>query len=465
MASTQEIATPNRPSVGLVNGPAALEARWSPEGSADGSHQHPTTWIESRMISWIGVVQRGLRWLGGIFAVGFLVAWLATVPLVQVVTLGFFVEVTRRVARGGRLRDGWPGAEKGWWVCKLLLGLALTWLPLMIVSRLRYDAWLIEPDSVLHGRLRIAEWTILGLTLVHWVGVGLAGGRLRHFLWPVLLPWYGLTGLLKRFLSIGWIRSIIGQTLGTWFPRSVAAYYHSPPLSDWFVPALLYRHLRQGTLLSAASDRFWAGVGALRPVYYFQLGLGALIGLMVWFAGPTLWLLIATRTDNEVAEGLFYLLGVVHLFLVLQYFPLVHCQYCLTGRWSSYLRWRQAASRYWYSPFRVTLAMAVSLLLTAPLWLTRIAMIPYDLWWMLAGLYVLCLWPIWLAWGWAWHHASHRPATPSKWWSCSWMPIFWALVLGQTVLSLVSIYLAWQGVFNLLLHPTFHIPTPFGIGA
>ncbi|MBL8855418.1 MAG: hypothetical protein JNK57_15735 [Planctomycetaceae bacterium] len=421
--------------------------------------------FENFLLRVVGGVQSGFRWVGGMFGVGFLLAWLATVPIVQFLTLGYFVEVTRRVAKSGRLRDGLLGATEGWLVCKWMFGLAVTWLPLLAVSRMRYDAWLVDPLSTTYASWRFWEFVVFGLTVVHWIGVGLTGGQLRHFFWPLLVPWYMMTGLVKRGLSISWVQLLVEKTIGSILPKTVAAYYRSVPLSNWFVPAVLWRHLWQGTLLSESSDRFWNWVARLRPGYYFSWGFGAFAGMLMWFVGPTLWLLIATRATNPAAEGIFFLLGLGHLFLSLQYYPLVHCRYCETGRWRSYWQWRQAACRYWYSPLRLCLAAALALVLTFPLWLTRIAMIPYELWWLLSVAYVVLLGPVWLTWGWAWHHAANKPRSTTWLWGLSWMPIFWALIFGQVIMTVVSIYTSWQGVFNILLHPTFNVPSPFSLNA
>lgn len=404
------------------------------------------------------------RWLGGVLGIGFILAWLATVPIIQFVTLGFFVEVAARIIRTGKLRHGFVGVSQGWSLFKVMLGVGITWLPLLAVSRMRYDAWLIDPAGAAANGWRTAEYIVLGLTILHWIGVGLTGGRLRHFIWPLLVPWYLATGLLKRVLRWSWCRWALERTVGSWFPRTLAAYYQSRRWSDWFVPAVLWRHVKQGTLLTAASDRFWTWVGSVRPWYYGGRGIAAFGGLFIWFVGPTLWLLIATRSANTAGEVIFFLLGLLHLFLSLQYFPLVHCLYCETGRWRSYWQWRVAARRFGCSPFRFCLAATLTAILTFPLWLTRIAMIPYDLWWLLALIYVLLLWPTWMVWGWAWHQAAKRAAQDRKtswFWRWSWTPVFWALIIVQLFVTTLSIYTSWDGVFNILLHPTFNLPTPF----
>lgn len=453
------LTAPLAPVAAAASVAAAADRIADPVPSRGGSR------FEDGLLWGVRQVGAAFRWVGGLVGMWFLLAWTATIPIVQWVALGFLVEVTARVVRGGRWRDALIGSEQGWVVCRLMFGVAVTWLPLWVVSQMRYDAWLIDPQAAIVARWRIWEHVVFGLTVVHWLGVGLTGGRLRHFFWPLLVPWYLASGLFKRVVSVSGVRALIERTLGVWFPRSLAAYYRAEPLSNWFVPAVLWLHLRQGTLLSAASARFWGWVESLHLRHFFGRGLGAFAGMILWFVGPTLWLLLATRAQSEGGELVFFILGVVHLFAALQYYPLVHCRYCETGCWSSYWQWRRAAQRYWASPLRLTLAAAATLVLTFPLWLTRIAMIPYDLWWLLSALYVLCLWPLWSIWGWAWHHACTR-AIPASWsWGLTLMPLFWVLIAAQVLVTVLSIYTSWQGVFNLLLHPTFNVPTPFSPNA
>ncbi|GEM_PF-2292970 len=473
-------------------------------------------WIERWCFAFFGFSYSATRFLGGLFGVGFVVAWLSTIPLLQIASLGFLVEATRRVSISGRLRDGIVGREKGWLVAKLMAGVALSLVPLNIASTIRYDAWLISPTSDQYANLRVIESILFVATILHLLGAGLCGGKLRHFVWPILLPWYLASGLAKRVLRLSWFRYAVQQTIGRLFPKTVENYYHLQRLSEWFVPAVLLSHLRKGTLLSVASERFWDFVFSLRIGHYLKQGLVAFLGMVVWFAGPTLWLLIATRSAAAGAQGVCFFLGLVHLFLVLSYFPLVHSRYCQTLDWRAYYQWRIAGRRFQYSPLRISVALLFSILLSSPLWLTRIAMIPYELWWVLSAVYVAMLWPTWTLWGWAWHHASgYRasnvqatqiaaakvdhgqntaerslvleasaadlgselgselaiasqclPVGRCRWyWIWPFRLLFSALVLLQLGLTLLSIYLCWQGVFNVMLHPMFHIPTPFGINA
>lgn len=144
-------------------------------------------------------------------------------------------------------------------------------------------------------------------------------------------------------------------------------------------------------------------------------------------------------------------------------------------------------------------------------------MVPYDLWWVFSLFYVGLLWPAWILWGWGTHHGQYEAsmisaaapeamtpleAAPAElvaaeavvvpqnespfppghetmvatapltikqrchlFWIWPWRMLFIALVLVQLFLTVLSIYICWQGAFNVMLHPMFHIPTPFGPNA
>lgn len=497
-----------------------------------------STTIENILLTTWKFTSGGVYFLGSVFGVTFVLAWIATIPVVQILSLGFLVEVTHRVIQTGRIRDGIVGREKGWFLFKLLIGISLSLLPLYLVSNMRFDAWLIAPGSNRYQQLQRWETAIFVFTVLHLLGAGLCGTRLRHFLWPILLPWYMMTGTVKWILNRSLFRRVIDASFGRVFPKTTAAFFHSQPLSQWFVPAVLWRHIRQGTLISEASQRFWGFIGSLRLVHYAKQGFGALVGVSLWFAGPTFWVLTSTRSTAPPIQGITYLLFLGHLFLVLLYFPFAHSRYCKTGNVWSYFQWRKAGRTFQYSPMRLTIAMLFSLLLSTPLWFMRIAMVPYDLWWIFSLFYVALLWPTWMLWGWATHHGdyerltqehqtlgqqthehtnreqSNRARTSADFfvanqtltgtaiptatvasdtveyhasptgelalaanaetaparlvrrcsfaWIWVWRILFVALVAIQLLLTVLSIYVCWQGAFNVLLHPMFNVPTPFG---
>ena len=74
-------------------------------------------------------------------------AVLATIPVLQFLSLGYLLEAGGRVARTGRLRDGFIGIRKAARVGTIVAATWLLLLPLRLVSSLSTAARLIDPDG------------------------------------------------------------------------------------------------------------------------------------------------------------------------------------------------------------------------------------------------------------------------------------------------------------------------------
>src|SRR5262249_18045457 len=81
-------------------------------------------------------------WLFGVFSLILGLAILAAIPLVQFLTLGYLLEVGGRVAKSGRLRDGFIGVRKAARVGSIVLGTSIMLAPLYFVSALTVSAQL-----------------------------------------------------------------------------------------------------------------------------------------------------------------------------------------------------------------------------------------------------------------------------------------------------------------------------------
>ena len=76
-----------------------------------------------------------------------LLAVLATMPVVQLLSLGYLLEASGRVARSGQLCDGFVGIRKAARLGRIALGIAILMLPLWLASSLRFSSRLIDPES------------------------------------------------------------------------------------------------------------------------------------------------------------------------------------------------------------------------------------------------------------------------------------------------------------------------------
>src|SRR5687767_718782 len=97
-----------------------------------------------------GLLRRGLKlvgsaidWLFGAGALLLGLAVLAAVPVGQFLALGYLLEVSGRVSRSGRLRDGFVGVRTAAKFGGVAFGCALLWLPLYGLSILAENAAII----------------------------------------------------------------------------------------------------------------------------------------------------------------------------------------------------------------------------------------------------------------------------------------------------------------------------------
>ena len=93
--------------------PAQIDAADQPLDAPLERHVEPTSpWPKSRLMQcWYGLCW-GLEWLFGLGSVIGWLAVLAAIPLVNFISLGYLLEASGRVARSGRLRDGFIDMPK-----------------------------------------------------------------------------------------------------------------------------------------------------------------------------------------------------------------------------------------------------------------------------------------------------------------------------------------------------------------
>ena len=101
--------------------------------------------MEAELVTSVPVRQGWLRWIWNL--VGSFVEWmfglvsliiglsiLATLPLLQFLSLGYLLEASGRVIRSGRIRDGFIGVRKTGRVGSVAAGVFLTLLPVRLCS-------------------------------------------------------------------------------------------------------------------------------------------------------------------------------------------------------------------------------------------------------------------------------------------------------------------------------------------
>ena len=206
-------------------------------------------------------------------------AVLATLPVLQLMSLGYLLEAGSRIARTGRITAGLISVRKAARFGGIVLGTWLLLWPLRFVSLLSSSAHLIEPDGRAERFWTLVLWILTVLFVLHVAGACWRGGRLRSFCWPR--------------------------------------------------PIRLVRELREHGAYARARDAVWNFVRGLRLPYYFSLGLRGFLGGLAWLIVPISLLAAGSRAPLLGFLGGLLLAGVV------LYLPFAQVRFAVENRWSA----------------------------------------------------------------------------------------------------------------------------------
>lgn len=351
-------------------------------------------------------IASAVEWIFGFAAITVGLAILASYPLVQFLSLGYLLEVTGRITRTGRLRDGFVGIRKAARLGSITFGSFLVLVPLWyFVEPMAQNAAWIAPESQIARRWSTAA-AILSVVLgLHIVGACWRGGKLRHFLWP------------RPILTL---RSIF----------------------------------RRGSY-TLARDAVWNFVTSLRLTHYFWMGVRGFIGGLIWLIVPISLLAAGTKAP---AVGL---LGGFLLVVVLLYLPFVQARFAAENRFRA--MFQIAPVREWFrrSPWFFLVSLAVTLSFALPLYLLKIEMVPREAQWLPSLLFVAFILPARLLTGWACGRAAHRQRR--AWWISRQIVRLAMLPLAAMYVFIVFFtqFTSWHGIGSLYEQHAFLVPVPF----
>jgi len=313
----------------------------------------PPGWRPRRFVRSIaGALSTAWQALFGIAALIVGLSVLATIPGLQLLSLGYLLEVSGRVCRTGRLRSGFVGLFKAARLGSVLFcSWLLLWIP-RLASSLYQDALSIDP-----GGKAAAFWKAAVILTTVWVVLHIAaatyrGGRLRYFLWPRPIRF------LRRFFS----------------PQGYAE----------------------------ARDAVWDFVSGLRLPHYLFLGWRGFAGGFVWLVVP-ISLLAAGRSAPVVG-----FLGGLLLAVVVMYLPFLQTRMAAENRLLAILEVHPIRQAYKRAPIAFALALLVTLAFALPLYLLKIELIPREAAWLPSLLFVMFIFPARLLCGWALARAKRR---------------------------------------------------------
>jgi len=360
-------------------------------------------------------IARGIAWLvrtlWGIVSLTVLLAFIAAIPVVNFLALGYLLEVEGRVARSGRLRDAFPLLPLAPRLGSLVLGTWLWIVPLRLLSHLLGDIHLIQPGSRADALGHVLLLTAAGLVTIHLLLAVARGGALSCFFRPI-----------KNVL---WLRQ------------------------RWL----------QGDYWTTAEREVGAFLAGLRLRHHFLLGLKGFVGALAWLALPTLMFAAANRTEG--GPVLITLLGALLLIPVLSWVPFLQAHLAAENRLGAMFELRRVRSLYRHAPFSWLITILVTLLFALPMYLFKAAIPPRDALWLVTLVFVVSIYPVKVLTGWAYHRAL-RQERPSHWlwrWVC-WFPTLPLLAFYIFLLHFTQ-FIGKYGKLTLFEHHSFLVPSPY----
>lgn len=355
---------------------------------------------------WFGTIFQGVEWLFGAVSLWVGLAILAAIPVGQFLALGYLLEVSGRVARTGRLRDGFIGIRTAARWGRIAVAGFLLWLPLYFLSLQAQAAQIIDPEGPIARQWRVWLTLLTTVAVLHGLGAILRGGRFRDFLRPLNILW-------------------------------------------------LLRRVWRGGLLAEARDRLWNAFVELRIPYYFWLGFRGFAGAFLWLAVP---LLLLAQGHRLPVVGI---VGGLLLAVVVLYVPFLQVRFARDNRFAAFGEWRAIRMAFRGAPIAFAGALWVHLLFAIPLYLLKIEVIPRELVFLEGLMFLLLMFPARLLGGWAFARGCRREAP--RWWGIRWfsrlavVPVLAAYVF----VVFLSQHLGWQGIGSLYEQHAFLLPVPF----
>jgi hypothetical protein len=362
----------------------------------------------------LSVVARAGDRLLGFVGIVFSLATISAVPFLNLLSLGYLLEASARVAESGRLRDGFVGLGRFSHGARIFLAGWLWFLPVRLLDSYRRDAELIASGSDRAVSLRVALVVLILLIGGHLLTACLRGGKWRHFLWPAPL----------RFI----------RELG----------------SDFDTAAL--------------RREFGSFVRDLHVFHFFRLGLLGFVGAFLWLSPPVLTLLLASNLSNSGLAILLSLGGGLLLAFVVLYLPFLQTRFAVTGVFREFFEVSAVREQFSRAPLAFSLALLITLLFALPLYLLKIELTPNEVAWLPNLVFVLFIFPARITLGWAFSRARRRSLPRCR--LSRWTGRLAAVPVAATYAFVVwlSQYLSWHGSVGLIEQHAFLVPAPlFGL--
>lgn len=349
----------------------------------------------------------------GVISLFALLAFLAAVPIVNFVALGYLLEAEGRVARTGKLRYAMPLLALAPKLGSIAAGTWCWWWIVRLVADATSDVRLIAPGTMIAATWRVGLLVFSTAVAVHIVLAIARGGRLSLFFWPT-------------------------------------------PLNAWW----LWKQFQQGNYLEKAGNAVSEFIAELRLRHHFWLGLRGFALAFAWLLIPTA-LFSALRDTSKPGQVIVTLFGGALLMVVLTWVPFLQAHFAAQNRWSAMFELRTIRELYRRAPIAMFLSIVVLYALSLPLYLFKIVKLPQDVYWLLTPIFIASIYPAKILIGWAYSRAMQKEKR-------AWVILRWPLWLALAPLLGIYVFVLFftpaigaAGRAVLFQHHGILLPWPF----
>ncbi len=315
-----------------------------------------------------------LKAVAGIISVIALFAVAASIPVVNLLAMGYLMEAQGRVSRSGKFRSAFyllPAASR---LVGIAIGTMLWLLPIRFLAAATRDAWLLGPNGTVAWLWTASLATASLLIASHLLLAVSCGGSW----WSFVRPLNNIRLLRTRLKSESYLHDA---------HLAIVEF-----LAAWHLPHLL-----------------WIGLIGFATAY-------------LWLAGPAYFFTILDDLTSRI-QVVGFVAGSISLTLVLLWAPFMLAHVAATGNWRAMFEPRTVLRLAGRTPFRWAVATALLLgcsslpLLYEALFKIRIP--PHDARWDIMVVFLVTVVPARILIGWVYHRATQREAREPSWlWRC-----------------------------------------------
>lgn len=346
-----------------------------------------------------------------------LLAVLSAIPILQLIALGYLLEVSGRIARSGRLRDGLFLLDQAGRIGAAIVAVILLSLPIRLTAAWAQAAQLVNPAGTAPLVLRIVGTLLVLLIAAHIGSVWFRGGRLRSYFRP---------------RPIQFFRQI-------WRP------------ANWL----------------EARDRLWDFAASMQLRQLFWLGTRGMVATLLWLLIPAAILIGTTRDGQTGLAAIVGALGLIAMAIVLLYLPFLQARFAAQNRWRAMFEVGPIRSAFRASPCFFWLGLTVTLVFAVPLYLLKIEATPQEVVWLPCIVMVAFMLPARLFTGLAVGRGERRTPGGTRWHkllriSCRLLCV--PIVFGYLGIVFLSAFTSWDGLATWFQQHALLVPVPFDAG-